>query len=143
MFVKQISVFLENKAGRLAQVTKILKENQINIRALSIADTTDFGILRLIVDNPDAAQAALKQENLIVRATDVIAICIPDHPGALSDALVELSGCGVSVEYMYAYIGKDESDAIVVLKVDNPDAATKGLANTNVKVLPAKVVYTI
>ncbi|MCI5970573.1 MAG: ACT domain-containing protein [Clostridia bacterium] len=143
MFVKQISVFVENKPGRLAKVTKILAENNINIRALSIADTTDFGILRLIVDAPEKAQISLKDAGLIVRTTHVLAIAVDDIAGALAAALDIIDKNGISVEYMYAYLGNLPDKAMVVLKVDNPETATEKLRGTSVNVLEAEDVYKI
>lgn len=143
MFVKQISVFMENKGGRLAKVTKILAEKGVNIRALSIADTTDFGILRLIVDNPEMAFSALKDAGLIVRTTSVLAISIDDVAGSLAAALDTIDKCGISVEYMYAYIGNLSGKAMVVLKVNEPEEATERLRSTNVNVLNAEDVYKI
>ncbi len=143
MFVKQISVFVENKGGRLAKVTKILAENGVNIRALSIADTTDFGILRLIVDDPDKAFKSLKDAGLIVRTTSVLAISIDDVAGSLASALDTIDKCGISVEYMYAYLGYLSGKAMVVLKVNEPEEATERLRSTNVNVLSAEDVYKI
>lgn len=143
MFVKQISVFLENKGGRLANVTRILAENKVNIRALSIADTTDFGILRLIVNDPDKALKCLKDAGLIVRTTNVLAIAIDDVAGSLAAALDTIDKNGISVEYMYAYLGNLPEKAMVVLKVDNPETATEKLCSTNVNVLEAEDVYKI
>ena len=143
MFVKQISVFLENKGGRLANVTRILAENKVNIRALSIADTTDFGILRLIVNDPDKALKCLKDAGLIVRTTNVLAIAVDDVAGSLAAALDTIDKNGISVEYMYAYLGNLPEKAMVVLKVDNPEAATEKLCSTNVNVLEAEDVYKI
>lgn len=143
MFVKQISVFLENKGGRLANVTRILAENKVNIRALSIADTTDFGILRLIVNDPDKALKCLKDAGLIVRTTNVLAIAVDDVAGSLAAALDTIDKNGISVEYIYAYLGNLPEKAMVVLKVDNPETATEKLCSTNVNVLEAEDVYKI
>ncbi len=104
MKVEQISVFLENKAGRLAEVTRSLGEAGINIRALSLADTTDFGILRLIVDNYDAAREMLKSKGFTVGKTEVVAIEVPDHPGGLAQVLNTLAQANINVEYMYAFV---------------------------------------
>ena len=143
MFVKQISVFLENKAGRLAQVTGILSKNGINIRAMSIADTTDFGILRLIVDNPKLAVEVLRAAELAVKATDVIAISVADKPGSLYGSLKVLEENGIGIEYMYASLGNDNGNALVILKVDDCDAAIAKLRGQGVSVLDAERVYQI
>ena len=118
MKVKQISVFLENKSGRLAEVTRTLGRNDINIRALSIADTTDFGILRLIVNKPEEANHALRQGGFMVSETEVIAVDVPDRPGGLADVLEILGQASVNIEYLYAFIGQTSQDALVIFRVD-------------------------
>ncbi|MBS4008983.1 MAG: ACT domain-containing protein [Clostridium sp.] len=123
MKVKQISVFLENKSGRLAQVTRVLGDNQINIRALSIADTTDFGILRLIVDKPEETNSILRAEGFMVSETTVIAVEVPDRPGGLADILATLGQAGINIEYLYAFIGQNSDKAQVIFRVDDSDKA--------------------
>jgi len=141
MLVKQISVFLENKSGRLAEVTKILGSNNIDISALSIADTTDFGILRLIVNNPEEAEAILKQNGLTVSCTSVIAIAVNDAPGGLAAALEVFQREQIGIEYMYAFVGKSDNEALVILRVEDADKAIKVLGKSNIKVLPSDTVY--
>ncbi|MEZ0535821.1 ACT domain-containing protein [Caldicellulosiruptoraceae bacterium PP1] len=143
MLVKQISVFLENKSGRLAEVTKLLGENDIQILALSIADTTDFGILRLIVNKPDIALEVLKENGYTVSGTEVIGISVEDKPGGLSRVLEILFKYDVSIEYMYAFVGKITDEALVILKVDRPEFAIKVLRENNIKILDPKDVYTM
>ena len=110
MFIKQISIFVENKPGRLSAVTKLLAENNFDIRALSVADTKDFGILRIIVNKPDEACEVLKKAGWTVSITNVIAIGINDDPGGLSEAVECLYAANISVEYMYAFISKYGTD---------------------------------
>ena len=141
MLVKQISVFLENKEGRVAQVTKILSEAEINIRALSIADTTEFGILRLIVDKPEEAEKSLKGEGFTVSITEVIAISIEDEPGGLAKALEVLHRDRISVEYIYAFISKTSHKANVILRVEDCDRAIETLMEGGFLVLTASEVY--
>lgn len=141
MLVNQISVFLENKSGRLAEVTRILGSNDIDISALSIADTTDFGILRLIVNKPEKAKEVLEDKSFTVSCTSVIAIAVPDEPGGLAFALDVLNKESIGIEYMYAFVGKSSSDALVILRVEEPERAIELLKNTNVKVLPSSQVY--
>lgn len=140
MRVKQISVFLENKSGRLATVTRVLGENGINIRALSIADTTDFGILRLIVNDPEKAIRVLKENDFTVSETEIIAVMVSDEPGGLAKVLALLGEIG-NIEYMYAFVGKSAGDAVVVFRLENIDQAIKVLSNAGVKVMQAKEVY--
>lgn len=126
MFIKQISAFVENRPGRIAEITEILAENDIDLRALSIADTADFGILRIIVDNPDEVAVILKENKVTVSLTDVIAIKLPDKPGALNYLLKLLSDNRISVEYLYAFVAPSENgSACVVIRADNPQAAAE------------------
>lgn len=141
MKVKQISVFLENKSGRLATTTKVLGENGINIRALSIADTTDFGILRLIVSDPPKATQVLRANDFTVSETEIIAVAVTDAPGGLARVLGILNGVGVNIEYMYAFVGKSSEDAVVVFRVEEIDRAIDLLLKSGVKLLQAKEVY--
>ncbi len=141
MLIKQISAFVENKPGRLAKITKILAENNINIRALSIADTTDYGILRLIVNDPESAVKILKDNGITASLTDVIAIGIDDKPGGLSLSMQILYDVNVTVEYMYAFIGTSKDKAVVVLRVDNIEKAVKALEGTDVIPLTEKDIY--
>ncbi len=141
MLVKQISIFLENKSGRLAEVTRALGENDIDISALSIADTTDFGILRLIVNKPEKAERILKESDFTVSITNVIAIGVQDKPGGLSKALIILDRESIGIEYMYAFVSKTEEDALVILKVDDPEKAVKALKDNGISVLPSSQVY--
>jgi hypothetical protein len=141
MVVKQISVFLENKSGRLAEVSKVLGEKAIDISALSIADTTDFGILRLIVNKPEEAEKILKENSFTVSCTDVIAVSVADEPGGLSEALKALEEASIGVEYMYAFVGKATSEALVIFRVEEPKRAIEVLEKNNIRVLPADRVY--
>lgn len=143
MKVKQISVFLENKSGRLAQVTRALGENDINIRALSIADTTDFGILRLIVNDPVLAYRILKDKGFTVSITDVIAVEVIDKPGGLADVLAVLQGVDINIEYLYAFLQKISNAAFVVFRVEQLDEAIKVLQEKGIKILPEQEVYAL
>lgn len=123
--MKQLSVFVENKIGRLSAVLNVLKENDIDISALSLADTSEYGILRLVVDKPDEALTALKESGVMVKCTQVIAAAMDDAPGGLAHLLELLSEANVGIEYMYAFIGKAEGKAWTVLRVDDIDVATE------------------
>jgi len=141
MRVEQISIFLENKAGRLAEVTRVLSEAGTNIRALSLADTSDFGILRLIVDDNEKAKAALKENGFTVGKTNVVAVEVEDKPGGLSFILNVLSKENVNVEYMYAFVQHSGKDAVIIFRFDDIDTAVKLLQENGVKVLEGKTVY--
>lgn len=141
--VKQISLFLENKKGRLAHVCRVLGDAGINIRALSIADTADFGVLRLIVNDPMKAYEILKDNGFVVNTTDVLAIEVPDTPGGLAHSMEELDEAGIDVEYMYAFIGTASTNALVILRVENPDEAVKIIEKSNVKILKGQEIYSL
>jgi len=141
--VKQISVFLENKSGRLAAVSKILGANDINIRALCIADTSDFGILRLIVNDPDRAYNVLKESGFTVSATSVIAVQVPDRPGGLAEALSILEEAGINIEYLYAFVTRMSGHALVILKVEDVDRAAELLGAGGVTVPRPEEVYAV
>ncbi len=123
MRVEQIAVFLENKSGRLAEITRILAENDINIRALSVADTADFGILRLIVDKVDLAKEALRNGGFTVGKTNVVAVEVPDRAGGLASVLKVVNEVGLNVEYMYAFVNKSGANAVLIFRFDEMDKA--------------------
>ena len=143
MRVEQISVFLENKAGRLAEVTRILAESGVNIRALSLADTSDFGILRLIVNDNNKAKEALKQHGFTVGKTDVVAVEVEDRPGGLHKILDSLFKANVNVEYMYAFVQQSGSNAVIIFRFDNLEEAIKVLQANGVTVIEAQKLYSI
>jgi hypothetical protein len=143
MQVTQISVFLENKSGRLADVCSLLGQQNINIRALSIADTTDFGILRLIVNKPPEAVKILREDSFTVSETEVIAVAVPDSPGGLAGVLVSLAQGKINLEYMYAFLGQKSNHALVIFRVDDIPGALRVLGESGVKVLPSDEVYAL
>jgi hypothetical protein len=143
MQVEQISVFLENRAGRLAEITRVLGEAGVSIRALSLADTSDFGILRLIVNDNDKAKAALKEHGFTVGKTNVVAVEVEDRPGGLNHILEILSKEDINVEYMYAFVQHIGEYAVIIFRFDDIDAAVKILLDNNIKVLEGKTVYTL
>ncbi len=139
--IKQISVFLENKSGRLIRIAQILGEAKINIRGLSIADTSDFGILRLIVDQPEKAVKELKDNEIMATLTDVIAIEVPDRPGGLAEVLVYLNKAGINIEYIYSLIDKPTQNAMIMLRVEQIDRALEVLETNNVPIVSSKRIY--
>ncbi|MGI6435343.1 MAG: ACT domain-containing protein [Syntrophomonadaceae bacterium] len=141
MMAKQISVFLENKAGRLAHVTRVLGDAQINIRALSIADTSDFGILRLIVNDPDKAYQVLKEKGFTVSATEVIAVQVPDTPGSLATVLEQMTDEQLNIEYLYAFLGTNENDALVIFKVEDIPRAKEAFNKKGIRFLEESILY--
>lgn len=132
--IKQIAVFLENKAGKASDCCKILKENGVNLLALSIADTTDFGILRMLTEDNATALTALKGAGYIASEVELVGLEVPDEAGALSDLLIALGDSGINVEYMYSYAGVD-GHAKIAFKTNTPDKAVEVLANVGAKMI--------
>jgi len=141
MQIKQLSIFVENKAGRLAEITAVLAEANVDIRAISIADTSDFGILPLIVDHPDEAVEALKKAGMTVSLTSVIAIGIHDRPGEFAKAMRILADEHIAIEYMYAFISRDKGKAFVILRVDDDQRAVSVLQDSGITILTAEEIH--
>lgn len=143
MTATQISVFLENKSGRLAEVTRALAEAEVNIRALSLAETIDYGVLRLIVDRPHQAREALARAGFTVTETQVIAVEVPDRPGGLAELVESLTRHGLNVEYCYAFVSKRGDNAVVILRIDQAERAIRVLDEGGAHVLGAEEVSRI
>jgi hypothetical protein len=143
MKVEQISIFMENRSGRLAEVTGILAKADINIRAMSLADTADFGILRLIVNQAAKATQVLKQNGFTVSSTEVVALEVPDRPGGLWGILKTLEAAGINVEYMYAFVQRSGDNAVVMFRFDETDKAVTVLLDAGVRVLKGEEVYAL
>ncbi len=141
MFVKQLSIFVENKQGRLASILDALSKNDIDICALSLADTTDFGVLRIIVSQPDLAQKVLREEGVISKTSEVLAVEMDDAPGALNNILRILDEGNHSVEYMYAFVGQKDNKAIVVIKTIELEAAENLLIEHGLHTIHAENLY--
>ena len=134
MKIKQLSIFLENKAGRLAHVTRVLSDAKVNILALSLADTSDFGILRLIVSDPQRANMIMKEQNIVSMVNDVTAVEVDNQPGGLHRILGALDGSGVNVEYMYAFAEPMSDKAALIFRFDDPDKAVRVLSDAGINV---------
>ena len=143
MKVEQISIFIENKSGRLAEITRILGDSGINIRALSLADTTDFGILRLIVNDVETAKAVLKEKGFTVSKTEVVALEVPDRPGGLSSLLQTLDDNQINVEYMYAFVERCGGNAVIIFRFDETDKAIGTLKDSGFTILEGERLYTL
>jgi hypothetical protein len=143
MKVEQISVFIENKSGRLAEVTRILGEAGVNIRALSLADTSDFGILRLIVDDREKAKSILKEKGFTVSKNEVVAVEVPDRPGGLSGILQVLDNAAINVEYMYAYGERCGKNAVIIFRFDETEKAISTLVDKGFAVLEGDRLYSM
>ena len=143
MKVQQVSVFIENRIGRMAEVTRLLGNNNINIRALSIADTTNFGIIRLIVNDVQQAEKVFKDAGYTVSLTDVIALEIPDTPGGLADVMETLNKGGVSIEYLYAYVEKSGDKAVVIFRFEDTEKALQIVESSGITALTDEQVYAL
>lgn len=141
MSIKQISIFVENKPGRLANITTMLAKRNIDIRALSIADTTDYGILRLIVSRPDEAVEIIREEGMTVSSTDVIGIGIPDEPGGFAKAINVLADKGIGVEYAYAFITPEHGKAYIIIRVADNDIATGVLTAAGIQLIEQTDIF--
>lgn len=135
MKIKQISIFLENRQGRLYDVAKKLADAGINIRALNIAETDDFGVLRLVVDKHDEAVSTLKAAGFVANTTEIVAVEIPDSPGGLAHVLKTVSAEGMNVEYMYGFLEKRSEQAIMVLRFEDPDKALVAIKKGGIRVI--------
>ncbi len=143
MKVEQISIFIENKSGRLAEVTRILGDAGINIRALALADTSDFGILRLIVNEVEKAKLVLKEKGFTVSKTEVVAVEVPDRPGGLSAILQALDAERINVEYMYAFVERCGGNAVIIFRFDETDKAIAALKNSTFNILEGERLYSM
>ena len=135
MTIPQISVFLENKAGQLADITGILSENQVNMRAINIAETKDYGVLRLIVDDELKASSVLLEQGFILTMTPVVGVAVPDTPGGLSKVLGVISAAGIDVEYMYSVFGQKDGQACMIFRVADTDGLMAVLNKEGIAVI--------
>ncbi len=143
MLVKQISVFLENKPGRLSEAAEVLAKNGIDISALSLADTDEYGVLRMIVSDPDKAKNALGESGVICKVTDALVVAIDDRPGGFSESLRILTDNGIEVKYMYACVSREQGKAIMVLSVADPAKADELIRNTASSNVDPTLIYRI
>ncbi|MBQ7500396.1 MAG: ACT domain-containing protein [Clostridia bacterium] len=135
MAIKQLSIFVENKEGKLAKITELLTKSEVDIRAMSIADTQDFGILRLIVSDARKAAAVLSENNCVVHVTDVIGVAVEDKPGGLAKVVRLLSDNNINIEYMYAFITISKQYAYVVFRVEDNEKASALLESENIRLV--------
>lgn len=138
MTIHQISIFMENKAGQLADITGILSENQVNMRAINIAETADYGVLRLIVDNAVKACAVLLEKGFIMTMTPVVGVAVPDTPGGLSKVLGVISREGIDVEYMYSVFGQKDGQACMIFRVADTDGLIALLEKNGISTIAGK-----
>ncbi|WP_297827506.1 amino acid-binding protein [uncultured Methanobrevibacter sp.] len=143
MVVKQISIFVENKEGRIKKAIDTLAKENINIRALSIADTTKYGILRLIVSDNEKAIEALEKDGFIVKENDVLIVAVPDEPNGLNSTLAIFENQDINLEYLYAFVSSKTDEAIVVMRLENMEKAIEVLENSNAKLLDSEDIKEI
>ncbi len=135
MAIKQITVFVENKQGAIVSITDTLAKNNVNIRALSIAETDDFGILRLIVNDEETAERTLSEQGYLIKVTEVVGVKIGDDPGKLTAALDVLDKAGINMEYLYAFMARTEKHAYVVLRVEDNEIAESALVSAGFRLI--------
>lgn len=140
MLVKQVSAFIENKAGRLNEIADVLAKSNIDISALTLADTTDYGIVRMIVSDPEQAVLALRESGVICKITETLAVAIDDAPGGFAKGLKTLTDNGIEIKYMYACISHEKGKALMIISVDQPEKAQELIASTDAgKVNPSEI----
>ena len=143
MKIKQLSIFLQNEIGSLSKPLEILSENDINIRAMCMADTSEFSILRLVVDNPDKGEEVLKKNNFLVKITNIIGVEMNDTPGGLTTILKVMKDNEIDLEYLYAFTHDKVGKAILLLHVDDIDKLINTLKDNNITIVPSKEVYSL
>ncbi|MFP4105926.1 MAG: ACT domain-containing protein [Phycisphaerae bacterium] len=141
MKIKQLSVFLENKPGQLSEPCRVLAEAGVNILTLSLADTQQFGIMRLIIREWEKAKTVLEEAGSVVKLTDVVAIEVSDRPGGLADVLETLEECKVNIEYMYAFTFRNEGKAVLVFRFDQTEQAIQALESRNINLIGPQELY--
>ena len=140
MTIKQLSVFVENRRGKLAEITELLAAKGIDLRALSLADTNEFGLLRLIVSNPEEAYSQLREAGMMVRLSEVVAVCVSDSPGEFAKAARLIADAGVGLEYLYALANVVDGEAVIIMRLDQPGEGISVLRKGGFRILDAKDV---
>ena len=143
MKIKQLSIFLQNRMGSLSKPVEVLTENEINIKAMCMADTSEFGILRLVVDNPEKGQEVLSENNFLVKITEIIGVEMNDTPGGLTTVLKVIKDNGIDLEYLYAFTHDKVGKAILLLHADNIDELISVLQDNNIVIVPSEEAYNL
>ncbi len=143
MKIKQLSIFLQNRMGSLSKPLEVLSENDINIRAMCMADTSEFGILRLVVDNPIKGKEVLEENNFLVKITEIIGVEMNDTPGGLTSVLNVIKENNIDLEYLYAFTHDKADKAILLLHTDDIDNLINVLTEKNITITPAEEVYNL
>ena len=135
MTIKQLSIFVENRRGKLSEITEVLASKGIDLRALTLADSSEFGLLRLIVSNPDAAFETLREEGMMVRLCEVVAVGVADKPGEFSKAAKLIAGAGVDLEYLYALSSRKDEEAVIIMRLDLPGDGVAALRKGGFRII--------
>ena len=143
MKIKQLSIFLQNRMGSLSKPLEILSQGNVNIRAMCMADTSEFGILRLVVDDPEKGKKVLEEHNFLVKITEIIGVEMTDTPGGLTSVLKIIKDNNIDLEYLYAFTHDKVGKAILLLHADDIDKLIKALSENNITIVPSKEVYTL
>ena len=143
MKIKQLSIFLQNRMGSLSKPLEVLTENEINIKAMCMEDTSEFGILRLVVDNPEKGQEVLSENNFLVKITEIIGVEMNDTPGGLTTVLKVIKDNGIDLEYLYAFTHDKVGKAILLLHADNIDELISVLQDNNIVIVPSEEAYNL
>ena len=143
MKIKQLSIFLQNRMGSLSKPLEVLTENEINIKAMCMADTSEFGILRLVVDNPEKGQEVLSENNFLVKITEIIGVEMNDTPGGLTTVLKVIKDNGIDLEFLYAFTHDKVGKAILLLHADNIDELISVLQDNNIVIVPSEEAYNL
>ena len=143
MKIKQLSIFLQNRMGSLSKPLEVLSDADVNIRAMCMADTSEFGILRLVVDNPEKGKEALEENNFLVKITEIIGVEMNDTPGGLTSVLKVIKDNGIDLEYLYAFTHEKEGKAILLLHADDIDELASALKEKDITVVPSDEVYNL
>lgn len=140
MIIQQVSVFIENKSGKIYEAASVLAEKNVNIRSLTLADTASFGVLRMIVDKPDVAYEAFKASGLTAKISEVLAIEVPDQVGGFAAVMKIMSDAGINVEYMYAFVEKNQDNAVLIFRFDDVRKTLELLKGKGLRILQAREV---
>ena len=141
MAIKQLSIFVENRRGKLMEITEALAAKGIDMRALSLADTNEFGLLRMVVSDPDAAFTLLREAGMMVRLSEVVAIGVVDRPGEFSKAARIIADAGVDLEYLYALASRVEGEAVIIMRLDQPGAGIEALRRGGFRIIGPEEIY--
>jgi len=141
MLIKQLSVFVENRRGKMSEITQSLASKGIDLRALTLADTNEFGLLRLIVSKPDEAYTLLREAGIMVRMSEVIAIGVSDKPGEFAKAVQVIADAGIDLEYLYGFASRKKEEAVIIMRLDQPGEGVSALRDGGFRIIDCEEIY--